>query len=165
MITQPQIDPHDRPNSQGRRCTATCDDGSPCRAWAVRGSEPPRCAPHGGGRAPTGAPPGNQNARTHGFYAANPGPAPPPGACTIDDVIADLHGKRRRLSRYIDEHIDDLAPADLVRFLRIHAQSCSRLGRLLRDREALTGGWSAGMDSIVEQALAELGEEWGADLT
>ena len=39
-----------------------------CRAWAVRDSSPPLCAAHGGRKG--GAPPGNQNALTHGFYAS-----------------------------------------------------------------------------------------------
>jgi len=39
-----------------------------CRAWAVRGSDPPLCSAYAG--RGVGAPPGNQNARTHGFYAS-----------------------------------------------------------------------------------------------
>jgi ABC-type transporter Mla subunit MlaD len=57
-----------------------------------------------------------------------------------------------------------LLAADLARFLRIHAQSSSRLGRLLRDPEVLTGGINDGMSQAIEQALAELGEEWGVEL-
>jgi len=41
-----------------------------CRAWAVRGSDPPLCSAHAGRSLGAGAPPGNQNARTHGFYAS-----------------------------------------------------------------------------------------------
>lgn len=65
-----------------RPCTATTANGRPCRAWAVHDTDPPRCAAHSGrttahsgrttahsGRTPrAGAPPGNHNARTHGFY-------------------------------------------------------------------------------------------------
>jgi len=161
----------EQPHNQSRRCTATCADGRPCRAWAVRGSDPPRCSSHGGGRAPVGAPPGNQNARTHGFYAQGPAAADDgengwrgaEGPCRIDAVIADLYAKQQRLSRYIDHNADDLTPEQLARFLQIYAQSCSRLGRLLRDREAL-GGFSEWMDKAFNQALDELSEEWGVDL-
>ena len=59
-------------------CTATTSAGFPCRAWAVRGSDPPRCAPHrrspsggGGGRWRIGAPDDNTNALKHGVYAAS----------------------------------------------------------------------------------------------
>jgi hypothetical protein len=166
MTSKIHSDPQDPHSNRSRRCTATSADGSPCRAWAVHGSDPPRCAPHGGGRAPACAPLGNQNARTHGFYATT---RPPAGRelreCTIECVIADLYDKQQSLSRYIDEKLDELSPANLARLLGIHAQSCSRLGRLLRDRDALTGGFSAEMDRIIEQTLTELGEEWGVELT
>ena len=156
-------------DTRGRRCTATCADGSPCRAWAVHGTEPPRCAPHGGGRAPVGAPLGNENARTHGFYLQHDPPELPedlsPDACTIDVVIEDLFRKQMRLSRYIDDRLDDLPPAELVRFCSLHAQTSSRLGKLLRDRDALTDDREDGMSRAIGQALSELGEEWGVDLS
>jgi hypothetical protein len=163
-----------QPHNQSRRCTATCADGRPCRAWAVRGSDPPRCSSHGGGRAPVGAPPGNQNACTHGFYAQGPADddggddwcdawRPSEDVCRIDAVIADLYAKQQRLSRYIDHNADDLTPEQLARFHQIYAQSCSRLGRLLRDREAM-GGFDEGMNRIINRTLDELGEEWGVDL-
>jgi hypothetical protein len=60
-----------------------------CRAWAIRGSDPPLCSPHRSRKDPpgqgasaepsrgacpesgrgVGAPPGNQNHRIHGFYS------------------------------------------------------------------------------------------------
>jgi hypothetical protein len=162
--TQIQIDRQDRQNTKSRRCTANRADGLPCRAYAVHGTDPPRCAPHGGGRAPVGAPIGNQNARTHGFYASSATTCPSDEECTIDKIIADLYGKQKRLSRYIDEEMDALSPAEMARLLSIHAQTSSRLGRLLCNQHTLTGGWNEGMDRIIEQTLAELGEEWGVDL-
>jgi hypothetical protein len=54
---------------RSKRCTAVRADGEPCRAWAVRGTDPPRCAAHGGTDAPIGAPQGNTNALKHGYYA------------------------------------------------------------------------------------------------
>jgi hypothetical protein len=89
-----------------------------------------------------GAQSGNQNALTHGFYASNGGGGLWDDGGGINEIIEDLQGKRRRISQYIDEHLDDLAAGELVSLLRVHAQSCSRLGRLFRDRERLTGGWS-----------------------
>ena len=46
-------------HGNSRRCMAIKPDGDPCRAWAIRGSDPPRCAAHSG---KVGAPSGNQNA-------------------------------------------------------------------------------------------------------
>lgn len=48
------------------RCGAKARSGNPCRSPAVRGKR--RCRMHGGALG-SGAPPGNQNARKHGFYA------------------------------------------------------------------------------------------------
>jgi hypothetical protein len=125
------------------RCTATCADGSPCRAWAVHGTEPPRCGPHGGGRAPVGAPRGNQNARTHGFYARaeharteQARPEPSAEGWTIDTLIADYSARHGDLSRYIgqllaDDHVDR---EELSRLLTLYGKSASRLRRLLEER-------------------------------
>jgi hypothetical protein len=52
-----------------QRCSAKRRDGQPCNAWAVRGSDPPLCAAHGGTDARIGAPPGNTNALTHNAVA------------------------------------------------------------------------------------------------
>lgn len=59
-----------RPNSR-RHCTATKHDGTPCKAWAVRNSNPSLCAAHGGTTKQIGAPRGNQNARK-GYTLPNP---------------------------------------------------------------------------------------------
>ena len=49
-----------------RPCTATRRDGQPCRARALRGSDPPRCVFHAG-RA--GLAPGNRLAYRHGLFS------------------------------------------------------------------------------------------------
>lgn len=144
-----------------RRCTATCADGSPCCAWAVRGSDPPLCAAHGGGRKPVGAPHGNQNALKHGYYAD---PDLPPD-CTIDDVIDTLYQRQLQLDDYIDQIWEsDITVAQVTHLLRIHGQNASRLGRLLRDRRALSGDAADGISGAVAQALDELSSELGVKL-
>jgi hypothetical protein len=155
----------EQPSKASRRCTAISANGRPCRAWAVHGSHPPRCAPHGGGRTPTGAPHGNQNARTHGFYAAADKPDEPDQPCTIDLVIADLLRKHNRLSRYIDSCADNLTPDQILSFHRLHGQNCSRLGRLLVQRRALRDNGTHPLDGAIAQALKELGEDFGVDLS
>ncbi len=127
-MDQPQ---HRRPT----RCTALRADGLPCRTSAVRGTDPPRCAPHGGGRAPVGAPRGNQNARTHGLYASTVMPAEIP---TSDRVIAELAARYVLLSRHVDrllaqDHADD---RELARLFTLYSTTASRLARLLLQREA-----------------------------
>jgi hypothetical protein len=120
-----------------RPCTAICAGGSPCEAWAVRGSDPALCVAHGGGRWPVGAPAGNTNALRHGYYT---GPELPED-CTIDAIIDMLYHKQIALDDFIDQILSIGQPAveELAHLLKIHGQNASRLGRLLRDRRALSG--------------------------
>jgi hypothetical protein len=143
----------------------------------VQGSEPARCAAHGGTSARIGAPPGNQHALKHGFYVGRAGEEAPgevspgdipldrvspgevsPGEWSIETVILDLCIKQAGLSRYIEVHSEDLSADELARFLQIHGQNASRLGRLLRDRRALCGE-AEGMSAAIARALEELHRE------
>jgi len=148
------------------RCIATKKDGTPCAAFAVRGSNPPRCSAHGGGSAPVGAPSGNQNARTHGFYAHELSPLPEPEDIpdSIAEVIHDLAVKQARLSKVINGQRNSKDIQTLARLLALHAQTASRLGRLLRDQRALSGEAADGISSAIAQALDELSNELGTDL-
>ena len=137
----------DQPAAQEtcRRCTATCADGSPCRAWAVRGSDPPRCSPHGGGAAPVGAPPGNQNALTHGFYARVQIPAASsPRPKSDDDAVVQLCATHVRIARHIEDHKHELPIPQLVALCQLYADNLSRLTRLLLKR------YDAGASSVAE---------------
>ena len=154
-----------------RPCTATRKDGNPCRAWAVRGSDPALCAAHGGGRRPVGPPQGNVNALRHGYYAARPrlpeGDSPLPEDCTIDAVIDMLYHKQILLDDFIDQILAAGRPAieELAHLLKIHGQNASRLGRLLRDRRGLSGDAADGISGAIAQALEELSTELGTQLT
>ena len=53
----------------GIQCSGTVLSGQRCKAWAVRGSDPPLCAVHAGLNKGAGAPKGNKNALKHGFYS------------------------------------------------------------------------------------------------
>lgn len=143
-----------------QHCTATTAAERPCLAWAVRGSQPPLCAAHGGGKQPVGAPRGNRNAVTHGNYA-QPITAPQ----TIDEIITDLAAKQAAISQYLDTLL--LQPTDienLARMLAIHGQNASRLGRLLRDQRALSGKAADGISGAIAQALDELSTELHVEL-
>jgi hypothetical protein len=56
-----------RPMLSSLRCGARTRSGGSCRAPAVSGKR--RCRMHGGAPG-SGAPRGNQNARTHGLYTS-----------------------------------------------------------------------------------------------
>lgn len=179
-------------STPSRRCTAVRADGEPCRAWAVRGSDPPRCGVHGGTNAPIGAPARNTNALQHGAYAdrstlrriaadvveddpadleefLRPGglEGRDPGAVEgwhIETVILDLSLKLAVLSRFIHANLDDLTVEQFGGLLRIHGQNASRLGRLLRDRRAITGDTGGHFEQALDRALDQLSAELGVDL-
>jgi hypothetical protein len=136
-----------------RRCTKLTKDGKYCRAWALRGSDPPTCAIHAGRVTGQGAPQGNRNAVKHGIYAEFDldGTELPP----INGIIQDLVARQVQLSAVIDTHIHDLSIQDLARLFAIHGQNASRLGRLLRDRKALTGETADRFQQIVDMGVDE----------
>lgn len=115
-------------------------------------TNPPRCASHGGTKNPPGAPHGNTNAKTHGFYAATITPT------TIEGVIEDLAEKQAALSEYLATNLQDpeIDLATLVTIFTIHAQNASRLGRLLSQQHALSGDMADGLAGAIGQALDEL---------
>ena len=65
--------------------------------------------------------------------------------------------KLLKLDDMIDAGPDD--HSHQARLLQIYAQSCSRLGRLLRDRRALSGDAANGISAAVGTVLDELGTE------
>jgi hypothetical protein len=135
-----------------QKCTATTSTGQPCKAWAVHNTDAPRCAPHGGGKRPLGAPAGNTNALTHGFYTL-------PGDATIDDTILHLVATMNRLSQIIDQHQDH--DQFLAAILAIQTQASSRLARLLRDKRTLSGEAADNLLGELSTVLDELAHETG----
>ena len=142
-----------------------------CRAWAIRDSDPPLCAAHTPGRI--GAPLGNRNAMTHGFYTSI---LHPDDLATLDEqaTAGSLDGEiliiriaLRRLQHMIltgatpGPHSRRLDAVDYARFIGLTFQGTNTLSRLLRIRNELGADpWSRIMDA----ALDELSEEWGIEL-
>jgi len=144
-----------------RRCTALCLDGTPCRAWAMRGTEPPRCASHGGTEWAAAAKLGKRSILDCPDHASRD----LPDDCDIDAVIDLLYRRERLLDDLLDQIWGpDVAVRDLANLLRIHGQNAGRLGRLLRDRQALSGEAADGISGAIAQALDELSSELGAEL-
>ena len=162
---------------RARRCTAETRHGLPCRAWAVRGSNPLLCAAHGGEPATVSdlrplVPAGGDLAgvdRPVDRYA-DPGPQAgldprAGGGADLDAVIADLERRRRQLSDYIDDHKDEMRPGQYITACDYEGRLSSRIGRLLRDRQQLQGEHANELDQAVAEALAIVGEAWGIALT
>ena len=146
------------------RCTATTRAGRPCRAWAVKGTDPPRCASHGGTANKIGAPPGNTNAQTHGAFTQ-----PPDTSVDLDARIADLNRRIEQLSAYID-HVTvgsedgDIDVDQYARLLSLHGQLTSRLGRLLRDKQQISPEDDSLLQQAINQALDQASEILGVQL-
>ena len=140
------------------KCTAHTAAGDPCSAWAINGSEPPRCSAHSGR---TGAPKGNTNAVTHGYYRKS---VKPEELLTLYDSAdgIDLTHEAillrvllHRLSSFLN---DPELPLEKVKSIAPLIVSASRalgyLQKQLPDPNAVD--WDAALD--------QLGEEWGWDL-
>ena len=79
----------------------------------------------------------------------------------LDDLIANLAGQHAHLARYIDRRWDGLDPRRLARLLTTYGQSATRLGRLLRDRDALykpVDRQLAEIEALLERAQALIDE-------
>ena len=141
----------ERARWQKRRCTARSGAGHPCRAWAIRGSDPARCAAHQGrGALRTG------QAEQIRFQPGEP------AEVTIDGAIAGLVDKMQRLDEIIGAHGDD--NGQLVRLFTLYSQTASRLGRLLRDRQALSAKASSGISAAIDRALDEVARKLDIDV-
>jgi hypothetical protein len=128
-------------------CTATTKAGRPCRAHAVKGSDPPRCHAHGG--------------------AAQTSPIAERAPADLAGRIGDLDRKIEDLSCYIQlrlQQTDGLSAYQYAALLNLYGQLVSRLGRLMRDQRALSGKAADGIAGAIAQALDELSTELGADL-
>ncbi len=144
-----------------------------CRAWALRGSDPPRCSAHSGR---TGAPAGNQNRLVHGFYASTLQPdelaalAAHAGDTTLDAEIAITRVALRRILTML---LTGLTPGpnprpldagDYARFIALAFHGAGAISRLLRARHQLGGDQRDEITSFFDQALDELSAKWGIEL-
>ena len=168
------------------RCSHPTAAGRPCRAWAVRGSDPPLCSAHAGrnkrqypGGVGAGAPPGNHNRTVHGFYssALSPGEVADllahAGASTLEGEIACARIALRRVLAHLTTAGVDLSPLDYAKLASLAFQGArtaqsptagSGVARLVRDNHALGGRSSDELYAIFDQALDDLSAEWDVDL-
>ena len=140
------------------RCGHIHPSGQPCKRYAMLDTDParPRCAPHSGHAAPQGS----KNALKPGATCATQH-----DLRTIDGIVADLAERQARLTAYLEEVLatgGDIA--EVAKVFALHGQNASRLGRLLRDRRALSGDSADGLLDAIGQALDEIGTELGIRL-
>jgi hypothetical protein len=154
-----------------RKCTHTTASGRPCRAWAMRGSDPPVCATHAGRTVGAGAPPGNQNRREHGFYSAS---LSADELARLDELGANLSLQHeiacarvllRRLTLYLADN-PDLAPEERNRVYDLGLAAIRTIARLMRDQRTLADADESDdrINENLSQALDALSKEWGIEL-
>ena len=84
---------------------------------------------------------------------------------TIEGIIGDLAERQAQLTAYLEE-----LPAEggdlgaLAKIFALHGQNASRLGRLLRDKRALSGEAADGLLECIGKALDEISTELGIAL-
>ena len=135
------------------RCIATTRQGKPCRAWAVQSTDPPRCASH-----LAVAPRAHRRAARAPVEAS----APTIATASIDGAIVALLDTMARMEDLM--LADDITNEERIKLFGLHSQCTSRMGRLLRDRRALSGDAADGITGAIAQALDELSTELGTEL-
>lgn len=149
------------------RCSSTTKSGEQCQAFAVRGSEPPRCSAHLGRNVGAGAPVGNQNRRTHGFYGRYYSAEEMEALSgdvedSLDGEIGVVRVALRRSLRVLED--DGADPALVVALVPLVYAGGRTVARLLRDRKLLSGDDQASVMRELADALEELGAEWDVKL-
>jgi hypothetical protein len=148
----------------------------------MRDSDPPLCSIHAGRThkpgpgAALGAPQGNANALTHGFYSRilrSDGTGEPreDAECySLDDEIAITRVALRRILAMLLSGTsagDSPRPLDALDYARLGGlafQGARTVARLLQVRDGLDAAGGGALAEIINQALDELSAEWGVEL-
>lgn len=86
----------------------------------------------------------------HGYYATE-------DTANIDSLIADVWQKHKMLSAYINKQVASGADmAEVLKAFALFGQNASRLGRLLRDKKAITGAADGDSMTALENVLDDI---------
>lgn len=128
------------------------ETGERCRAWAMRGNDPPRCSAHRGDGGPlVGAPEGNDNRVVHGGYTPLEAES---------DLLGVIRALRRTLDR-IEEAMESCSGEELRAWADLQGRISSRIGRLERDQKVLDRERTDQFWQLVGIALDKIEEERG----
>ncbi len=127
------------------RCTATTKAGTRCKHSARAGTSPPRChLPSHISQRKVGAPLGNKNAETHGYYSALP------ETDSFEININNLERKLADLDSALDDAKDDLSPLDYAKACDLQGRLTSRIEYLKRRHREEQGQADEIQDSLHE---------------
>ena len=175
-----------------RPCSYRTKAGRPCRAWAVRGSDPPACSFHlrARGRGQASSLPRADSARGEGgqgnpkdWLLLEDEEIPEAGfyrrtlseeeladlVCyaaeeTLDDEIACTRIVVRRMLEFLNQAPGSMSQSEFLRAAGLVCQGARTTALLLREQKALTGGEYSRLQEIFDAALDALSEEWGMEL-
>ena len=145
-------------NPYKRKCSAVCNDGQPCQAWAVIESEPALCSAHAGLNIGAVARKGNRNAVKHGLYMSGmradeiTGMQLAKTSAMMDELVLVRLTLRRRW-RYLED--DDLAPKDVLAVVPMVYTGARTVVYLQNHIGKSSDGW----DEVLDRLGAELGIE------
>jgi hypothetical protein len=128
------------------------------------------CSAHAGRNVGAGAPIGNQNRTTHGFYASVlslrelTDILEGVGLNTLQSEIACTRAALRRLLKHLSEAGDELSPLEYARVASVAFHGARTISRLMRDNHAIGGQLPDGFDEAMNEALDFLSEAWGVEL-
>lgn len=154
------------------RCSERNANGQPCRAWAIRESNPPLCSTHAKRNAGAGAPRGNNNRQKHGFYGrvytleeiADLVAYAADGS-VVDELAATRVAIRRVLEKLTDKGPDEeLELEDYARLAALVFTGANTVARLLKAQRVLSGEAADSLAGAMGTVLSELGQELGIDL-
>lgn len=141
-----------------RLCSEVTKKGEACRAWAVRGTEPPLCSAHAGRNVGAGAPAGNVNALKHGIYQKfdSPEEVEELDRATLKEELRLLRIGLRRMAWLLER--DDLSVMEYTAVMGKITSGARAVGFLEPMVMELQneGEWDAVLD--------ELGEQWGIEI-
>lgn len=138
-----------------RQCSGTTRRGKRCRRPAKAGSD--LCGLHdGSGKAP-GAPKGNRNAVTHGFYSqfyTAEELEDLASAAVAGDLSDEIALLRVRIRRALEEGVE----------LSVISGALGRLQQLMKAQRVISGDAMSEFEQAMADVLAELTEELGLGL-
>jgi hypothetical protein len=161
--------------NESRRCSARKADGKPCRAWAIRDSDPPLCAAHRGlveDQLPALSKPSaltsiKDQFPDRGFYSPNYSIEEIVDLVnlTVDDTLDDeVAAARVALRRVMEQFRQELSPLEYGRLSALVFRGTDTIARLLRARRQLTGDAGDAYARAIGEALDQLSREWNIEL-
>lgn len=168
--------------SKSQRCTAKTKNGRPCRAWAIKGSDPPRCRHHNGIKEILGV----ESAEKRNEKTTRPGGMEKPPekdvyafygrTFTLEEMMAlinlaldhSLNGEvaaaRVAVRRILQQLSEQLSPAEYARLASLVFTGTQTIAQLMKARKFLSKEEAEKISSWMGKALEQFGKERGMKL-